>query len=97
MNLLFEWDAPKAHVNMKKHQISFEEAKTVFNDPLLLSYRDDRHSEQEERIISIGFSIRHRLLLVVHTEQITLDDIIVIRIISSRKATALERKYYENG
>jgi len=97
MRLLFEWSAYKARINLNKHQISFEEAKTIFNDPLLLTYRDDKHSEQEERFISIGLSTQCRLLLVVHTEQITQDDTIVIRIISSRKATALERKYYENG
>lgn len=96
MKLVFEWDEAKAKTNLIKHQISFDEAKTVFNDPLLLSYRDELHSTQEERTISIGLSTQYRLLLVVHTEQIIQDDAVIIRIISSRKATALERKYYEN-
>ena len=96
MKLLFEWDENKAHNNLKKHKISFEEAKTIFNDPLLLTYRDDDHSEQEERAISIGLSTRHRLLLVVHTEQTLHNDTLMIRIISSRKATSAEKKYYEN-
>ncbi len=52
MKLLFEWDSNKANRNLKKHRVSFEEAKTVFSDPLLLTYRDDDHFEQEERIIS---------------------------------------------
>ncbi|MEK8016553.1 MAG: BrnT family toxin [Candidatus Parabeggiatoa sp.] len=96
MKLLFEWDENKALSNLKKHRVSFEEAKTVFNDPLLLTYRDDDHSEQEERAISIGLSTRHRLLLVVHTEQILDNETMRIRIISSRKATVVERKYYED-
>ncbi len=96
MKLLFEWDENKAFANLKKHQISFEEAKTIFNDPLLITYRDDVHSEYEERAISIGLSIQHRILLVVHTEQIIQNDTIIVRIISSRKVTALEKKYYEN-
>ena len=96
MKLLFEWDENKARRNLKKHKISFEEAKTVFNDPLLLTYQDDNHSEQEERAISIGLSTQHSLLLVVHTEHKLHNDTMKIRIISSRKATAAERKYYEN-
>ena len=75
MKLIFEWDARKAWANLKKHRVSLEEAKTVFNDPWLLTYPDELHSETEERYISIGYSIR---------------------IISSRKATAAERKTYEN-
>lgn len=57
MKLVFEWDEAKAKTNLIKHQISFDEAKTVFNDPLLLSYRDELHSTQEERTISIGLSV----------------------------------------
>jgi len=96
VKLLFEWDENKARSNLKTHMVSFEEAKTVFNDPLLLTYRDDDHSEQEERTISIGLSTRYRLLLVVHTEQMLHNETMRIRIISSRKATAAERKHYEN-
>ena len=96
MKLLFEWDENKARTNLKKHKISFDEAKTVFNDPLLLTYQDEEHSAQEERAISIGLSNQYRLLLVVHTEHQLHNDIMRIRIISSRKATAIERKHYEN-
>jgi hypothetical protein len=97
MKLLFEWDEKKAFLNLKKHQVSFEEAKTVFNDPLLLTYHDTFHSEQEERFIDIGLSVQRRLLLVVHTEKTIQNDTVIIRIISCRKATALERKNYESG
>jgi len=96
VKLLFEWDSNKASSNLKKHRVSFEEAKTVFNDPLLLTYQDDDHFEQEERTLSIGLSTRYRLLLVVHTEHKLHNDTMRIRIISSRKATAAERKHYEN-
>jgi uncharacterized DUF497 family protein len=95
MELIFEWDASKAQINEKKHRTSFEEAKTVFNDPFLLTYPDELHSESEERYISIGRSRQQRLLVVVHTEQ-EIGDTIVVRIISSRTATATERKTYEN-
>ena len=94
MNLVFEWDRRKARTNVQKHGISFEEAKTVFNDPLLLTYPDDLHSEDEARYISIGYSSQPRLLLVVHTEQATKSEV-QIRIISSRKATRKERQNYE--
>jgi uncharacterized DUF497 family protein len=96
VKLLFEWDENKARSNLKKHRVSFDEAKTVFNDPLLLTYRDEDHFEQEERAISIGLSAQHRLLLVVHTEHQLYNETMRIRIISSRFATAAERKHYEN-
>ena len=53
MELIFEWDVRKARTNLKKHRVSFEEATTVFNDLLLLTYPDDLHSETEERYISL--------------------------------------------
>ena len=96
MKLIFEWDARKAQTNQRKHGIRFEEAKTVFSDPLLLTYPDDFHSQGEERYISIGYSRLTRLLLVVHTEQSTIDSLL-IRIISCRKATPAERNTYENS
>ncbi len=95
MKLVFEWDARKAHTNQKKHNVSFEETKTVFNDPLLLTYPDEWHSETEDRYISIGYSSRRRTLLVIHTEHVFGEEIL-IRIISSRRATPRERKAYEN-
>lgn len=95
MELVFDWDVRKARTNLKDHRIGFEEAKTVFNDPLLLTFPDEFHSETEKRFISIGYSSRQRLLLVVHTEHETEDEIL-IRIISSRKVTTMERKTYED-
>ncbi len=97
MQLLFEWDEAKALANHRKHGVFFEEAKTVFNDPLLLSGRDEAHSDTEERVVSIGYSAHDRLLLIVHTELVLQDDVLSIRIISCRKATARERASYANG
>ncbi len=94
MKLIFEWDTQKAHTNLQKRRVSFQEAKTVFSDPLLLTYHDDLHSEAEERHISIGYSSQGRILLVVHTEQVTREGIL-LRIISCRKATPRERKTCE--
>jgi hypothetical protein len=96
MKLVFDWDVRKARTNLTDHRSAFDEAKTVFNDPLLLTYLDDLHSEDEERFISIGCSSKQRLLLVVHTEHETENETL-IRIISSRKITAMERKIYENA
>lgn len=95
MELVFEWDARKAKENYEKHNVRFEEAKTIFFDPYLITYEDELHSIDEERFISIGYSTRNRVLLVVHTEQKILKDSVTIRIISSRKTTPLERKQYE--
>jgi len=95
MEIVFEWDARKAHVNLEKHKIDFDEAQTVFNDPLLVTFSDEEHSITEDRFISIGLSERNRVLLVIHTEREELVDKIVIRIISCRKATLTERNIYE--
>ena len=95
MEIIFEWDANKAKLNFNKHQILFEEAKTIFSDPHLLTYPDNLHSIDEERFISIGYSSRNRILLAVHTEHQENESSLVIRIISSRKATNAERKFYE--
>ena len=86
----FQWDPRKAKENLIRHDISFEEAMTVFADFLSLTIPDPLHSEQEARFIIIGYSDKHRLLVVVHTER---GD--VIRIISARKATPYERRTYE--
>jgi len=88
--LEFEWDATKAVENLKNHRVSFEEAKSVFNDPLLLTFPDPEHSDEEHRIINIGISSHSRILLVVFTDRRG-----KVRVISSRKATAKERKLYE--
>jgi uncharacterized protein len=90
MSLHFEWDELKARQNQVKHKVSFEEAETIFSDPFLITYPDDTHSEHEDRFLSIGQSIRGRVLLVVHTDRDGR-----IRIISSRKATAAERDVYD--
>ncbi len=86
----FEWDDNKAVRNLKKHGVSFEEAVTIFNDPLIATIPDPDNSKDEERYISIGVSVGGRLLVVIHTEREER-----IRLISCRKATNAERKYYE--
>lgn len=95
MKVIFEWDERKARENLRKHKVSFEEAKTVFNDPRLITFPDEYHSHTEERYLSIGLSAKSRILLIVHTEREQSGEAIIIRIISCRKATASERKVYE--
>jgi uncharacterized DUF497 family protein len=87
----FEWDPEKARRNQKKHGVSFEEAVTVFYDPLSATFEDTGHSAGEQRLITVGFSSRNRLLFVSHTERGK-----ALRIISARSATAHERKKHEN-
>jgi uncharacterized DUF497 family protein len=86
----FEWDPAKARQNRHKHRVSFEEAATVFGDPLALTYPDPDHSMSERRFITIGMSSTNRVLMVAHTDREE-----SIRIISARKTTQLERKHYE--
>ena len=95
MKTIFEWDENKARINFEKHKIRFDEARTIFADPLLITFVDDFHSNKEERFISIGISKRDRVLLAVHTEREEMNEVIVIRIISCRKATQAERNRYE--
>jgi len=90
--LRFVWDAAKAAGNLAKHGVSFEEASTVFRDPLSQTGRDPDHSLDEERFIVFGLSTSGRLLVVAHVER---ND--TIRIISARAATASERTIYEEG
>ena len=92
MELTFEWDEEKAASNVRKHKASFEEAKTVFDDPFLLTFPDPEHSVSEQRYLSMGTSVRARVLVVVHTER---ED--SIRIISCRRATSKERRAYEEA
>ena len=87
----FEWDPRKDNANQRKHGISFEEAQSVFFDENAVQFYDEHHSEQEDRFIMLGLSIRSRILVVCHCERESGD---VIRIISARKATKSERKYY---
>jgi uncharacterized DUF497 family protein len=88
--LTIEWDDKKATQNLQKHGVSFEEAATVFSDPLSLTIDDPLHSDQEDRFVILGLSSQQRLLVVVHAEQ---ED--TIRIISARQATPRERANYE--
>ncbi len=89
----FEWDEGKARLNLKKHDVSFEEAMTVFYQEPIHVFLDSEHSSShEDRLIAVGFSHNQRLLLVVHCYREN-DD--VIRIISARKATKAERKSFE--
>ena len=87
-----EWDPVKAAGNLVKHGVSFEEAATVFRDPLSATGADPDHSHDEERLITFGVSTSGRLLAVAHTDR---GD--TIRIISVRPVTAGERKIYEEG
>ncbi len=86
----FEWDPAKASANESKHGVTFEEAMTVFGDPLELTISDPDHSVEEFRFVSIGLSGARRLLIVSYTERDY-----VIRLISARLATPRERKQYE--
>ena len=86
-----EWDIQKAEVNFRKHKVSFEEAESVFDDPLALTVNDEVHSFNENRFITIGESKVGRLLLVSHT--IGEEN---VRIISAREPTSGERKHYEH-
>lgn len=95
MRIIFEWDRSKAHSNYAKHRVSFAEARTVFLDPFALTEQDEQHSDDEVRLISIGISSAGRLLTVVHTEIHEVPDTLVVRLISSRKATTAERRNYE--
>lgn len=90
MGLGFEWDEQKAAVNLKRHRVSFGEAKTIFGDPNELTIFDELHSAEEDRYLSLGMSVRGRLLVVCYTER---GD--SIRIISARLASKRERLQYE--
>ena len=89
--VLFGWDPEKARQNLKKHGVSFDEAVTVFYDPLSATFDDPDHSEGEQRIITVGFSSQTRLLVVGHTDRGN-----AVRIINARLATAHERKKHES-
>ena len=90
--MIYEWDAGKAAVNLKRHRVSFEDATSVFLDPLAVTFPDPDHSLEEHREITIGHTMREELVFVSHCERGKR-----IRIISARLATRLERKQYEEG
>ena len=88
----FIWDPKKADVNLKKHKVSFEEAVTVFYDPLAQTAHDPDHSDDEERFIIIGHSTKNHLLFVIHIYK---EDAKTIRLISARKATKKEQRDFK--
>jgi len=88
----FEWDEDKAAANLAKHDVSFEEAATVFADPVAVVFDDEVHSIEEHREIIVGYSAGGRLLIVCFTERPP-----AIRIISARRATKRERKAHEEN
>ena len=88
----FEWDPEKAASNLAKHGVSFEEARTVFGDPLATTVPDPSHSVGEERRLTTGMSRQGRVLIIWHTDQG-----FMVRIIGARRATPNERRTYESG
>lgn len=89
-DLTFEYHHPKAASNLLKHKISFEEAISIFYDPLASTVPDDQHSYNEQRWVRLGTSSRSRLLFVVYTERNS-----SVRLVSARVANATERRQYE--
>jgi len=92
MALGFEWDEDKAQANLKKHRVSFDEATTVFADPLSITILDPDHSADEQRYVDVGTSDKGRVVVVVYTERGGR-----LRIVSCRRATPSERRLYEEG
>ena len=92
----FEWDPAKALANIRKHGVSFDAAASVLLDRLALTVYDDAHSQREERWFTLGLDARGNLLAVAHTYEIIEPRNVRIRIISARKATKRERRYYED-
>lgn len=90
MGYIFEWDPAKAEANVRKHDVTFDEASTVFGDPLNLLMSDPDHSLDEERYLLLGMSNRRRLLVVAFAERPPRT-----RLISARRATRRERRQYE--
>lgn len=93
IKIKFEWDENKNRINQRKHGVSFDEAKTVFYDDEAIVIDDPEHSETEERFIILGLSSKANLLVVCHCYRVSET---VIRIISARKATKTETKFYGN-
>jgi uncharacterized DUF497 family protein len=92
--ITFEWDTPKAAANLKKHQVSFEDAKSVFFDDFGIQFFDEDHSSEENRFLLLGMSSTAQMLIVCHCER---EHGAVIRIISARKATKRESAFYQGG
>ena len=92
--LEFKWDSSKAAANLRKHRVSFDEAKSVFYDEFAVQFFDDEHSVEEDRFLLLGMSSGAKLLIVCHCER---EHGEVIRIISARKATKREGAFYLRG
>ena len=92
----FEWDAAKALANVQKHGVTFDQAATVFLDPLALTVHDAEHSRHEERWFTLGHDGSGMLLAIAHTYETTEQETARIRIISARRATQRERQFYED-
>ena len=90
--MIFEWDPKKAEKNIKKHGVTFQEASTVFGDPLAISFPDPDHSKDEERELTFGQTLQRRHIVVSHTKRRDRT-----RIISSRLLDIKERRIYEEG
>jgi len=97
MRFVFDWDPNKAKLNLAKHGVSFDDAMTVFADPLALTIFDTDHSGEEDRWVTLGLSQPGKLLLVIHTHVEMAADDILIRIISARRPTRKESRSYEQG
>jgi len=89
--VLFEWSPKKAAANVAKHKVSFDEASSVFDDPLAITIDDPDSSTDENRLLTKGMSQRSKLLVVAHTYEAG-----VVRVISARRATENERSQYES-
>lgn len=92
MSIRFDWNPRKATLNLREHGVTFQDAATVFRDPLSITINDPLHSEDEDRFVDIGMSVHGRLLVVCYTERAGL-----IRLISARTPTYAEQKQYEEG
>ena len=90
----FEWDTAKAKANLKKHGVSFDEARSAFHDEFAVQFFDEDPASEEDRFLLLGMSAEARLLIVVHAER---DAGHVIRIISARQATKRESAFYGKG
>ena len=88
----FHWDTKKAASNVRKHGVSFQEAGTVFGDPMALTFDDPDHSKAERRLLTLGVTRTAKFLIVSHTEEAG-----ITRIISARQMTKHERRIYEEG
>jgi len=91
----FDWDPNKAEANLRKHKVSFEQASTVFLDPLALTVFDEEHSEGEDRWATMGMDSNEALLVLVHTFQHIENNAVKVRVISARKATRSEIRQYK--